>query len=156
MFLRAMGNYDTMAASDESGLECKDKSLAKQNEKEEADINTIVKRFGITGQLPQNVRAPQYGDFTEVTDYHTAMNAVRNAEIAFMQMPADIRSRFENDPQAFLEFCSDPANLEEMRKMGLVTETLPAPGETSTLVSKPTDTPPAGAAAVGERAPATT
>ena len=39
------------------------------------------------------------------------MNAVRGAEESFMAMPAEVRSRFGNDPQAFVEFCSDEANL---------------------------------------------
>lgn len=119
-FIRSAYNYDTEVASDETGLDCPDPSLAQQNQKEEADINTIVKRFGLTGELPQNVRMPQYGDFTEVTDYQTALNAVKQANEAFMEMPAEVRSRFENDPEKFVDFCLDPNNREEAKKLGLV------------------------------------
>lgn len=119
MFLRAQYNYDTMAASDEAGLKCEDKSLAQQHQASEADINTIVKRFGLTGQLPSNVRVPQYGDFTSVTDYQTALNAVIAANDAFMLMPAYVRARFGNDPAQFVDFCSKPENSEEMIKLGL-------------------------------------
>lgn len=102
------------------GLECKDESRAVQSQKEEADINTIVKRFGLTGQLPQSVRVPTYGDFgDEVFDYTSAMLAIRRADESFMAMPADVRARFQNDPQQFVEFCSDEKNLDEMRKLGL-------------------------------------
>ena len=42
VFLRTPYNYDTMAASNESALECLDESLAIQSAKDESDINTIV------------------------------------------------------------------------------------------------------------------
>lgn len=119
MFVRNPYNYDTMEASNESGLKCEDESLAQQHQKEEADINTIVRRFGLTGQLPDNVRIPQYGDFTGITDYQTALNAVKAADEAFMELTADIRSRFENDPEKFVEFCLNAENSEELVKMGL-------------------------------------
>ena len=105
-------------------LECKDETLAQQHQKEESDINVIVRRFGVSGQLPQGVRAPTYGDFSEVMDYKSAQLAIIAADKAFMAMPADVRARFGNDPQLFVEFCSDKSNLDEMRKMGLAN---PAP-----------------------------
>lgn len=99
-------------------------SKTQQHFAEEVDINTIVKRFGLTGQLPDVVRVPRYGDFTGITDYHSAMNAVRQAEEGFMELPAELRARFQNDPQLLMEFMEDDANLEEARKLGLVN---PAP-----------------------------
>jgi len=118
-FVRNPYNYDTNEAGDESALECKDPTRAKQQFREEADINTIVRRFNITGQLPQNVRMPTYGDFTNVPTYHEAMNAIRAAQESFDAMPAEIRRRFNNDPGEFVDFCSNTENLEEARKMGL-------------------------------------
>lgn len=118
-FVRSAYNYDAEAASQESGLLCEDESLAQQHQKEEADINTIVRRFGLTGQLPELQRLPQYGDFTHVTDYHSAVNAVMAANGAFSQLPADLRSRFNNDPEQFVDFCSNPDNMDELIKMGL-------------------------------------
>ena len=131
VFLRTPYNYDVNEASDASGLCCEDPSLAQQHAKDECDINTIVRRFGLTGELPSNVRAPQYGDFTSATDYHTAMNAVIAANESFMQLPADVRMRFNNDAGSFVDFCSDESNRAEAEKLGLVvprtTETNPAP-----------------------------
>lgn len=120
VFLRTPYNYDTMQVSDETGLSCPEDSLAQQHAKEESDINTIVRRFGLTGELPSGVRAPQYGDFTEATDYHTAMNAVIAANNSFMQLPADVRARFNNDAGAFVDFCSDEKNRDEAKKLGLI------------------------------------
>lgn len=102
-----------------SDLECLDPSLAQQNFKDEVDINVLLERFKVTGQLPQNVVLPTYGDFTGLSDYQTAMAAVLRAKDQFNALPPDIRNRFANNPQQFLEFCSDEANLPELRKMGL-------------------------------------
>lgn len=120
MFIRSPFNYDRDLASLESGLKCEDGSRTQQSFAEEVDINTIVRRFGLTGELPQDVAAPTYGDFVGVYDFHTAMNAVAKAHEAFDAMPAQVRSRFNNDAGAFVDFCSDEANREEAVKLGLV------------------------------------
>lgn len=119
-FVRSPYNYDVMAASDESALDFSDSpSLTKQSFADECDINTIVRNFGLTGELPSNVRPPQYGDFIGVVDYQTALNAVIAADDAFMEMPAEVRARFHNDPASFVDFCSNPDNKDEMLRLGL-------------------------------------
>lgn len=122
VILRSENNYDTDAISKDTGLMCLEPSKTQQHQKEESDINTIVRRFGLTGELPKNVRMPQYGDFTGVTDYHTALNAVVEANEAFMKMPAEIRSRFNNNPEEFVNFCLDDKNRSEAERLGLVKE----------------------------------
>ena len=97
-FFRTGYNYDAEAISLETGLKCEDESLAVESAKEEADINTIVRRFGLTGELPDDVRMPQSGDFTGIPDFHTALNLVRATQEEFMRVPAEIRDRFQNDP----------------------------------------------------------
>lgn len=87
---------------------------------EEADINTIVRRFGLTGELPENVRIPQSGDFTGVTDYHSALNLIREADEGFMELPAELRARFEHDPGRLMAFLEDASNKDEAIKLGLV------------------------------------
>lgn len=124
--MRTIGNYDPDQASDETALTCHDPSLTRQSEKEEADINTIVRNFGVTGRLPESIRVPTYGDFDQVNDFQSAMEAINQANRSFLAMPAETRARFFNDPQVFLEFCSDSRNLDEMRKMGLAVP-LPEP-----------------------------
>lgn len=102
-------------------------TLTKQAFQEECDINVIVRRFGLTGQLPVGVRMPQFGDFSEVTDFHEALNAVRVAEESFLAMPAEVRARFGNDPGQFVDFVADDRNRDEAVKLGLVERPLPAP-----------------------------
>lgn len=120
VFLRTAYNYDMNKAGDESGLACQDLSLAKQSFAEECDINTIVRRFGVTGELPVGVRAPTYGDFTGIFDFRTAMSAIAQAGEAFDEMPAEVRARFHNDPAEFVDFCSNEANRDEAIRLGLV------------------------------------
>lgn len=127
-FVRNPYNYDMNAASDETGIDCtkghddQDVHGAQQSFKEEVDINTIVKRFNLTGQLPTDLRMPTYADYEEAVDFKTAMDIIANANSTFMQLPAHIRSQFDNDPQAFLEFCSDPDNMDEAAQLGLVND----------------------------------
>lgn len=120
VFLRSQYNYDMDMASLESGLKCEDKSLAKQSFAEEVDINTIVRRFGLSGELPENLRVPVNADFEGVFDFQSAMNVLRSAEEAFMEMPAHVRARFNNNPALFVNFCSDEGNRAEAIKLGLV------------------------------------
>ena len=119
-FLRTGNNYDMDAVSRETGLTCKDPSLTQQQFAEEANINTIVERFGLTGELPNNVRMPAFADFEESVDYQTSLNAIIEAQRAFATMPASIRERFGNDPGAFVDFCGDEKNRPEAERVGLV------------------------------------
>lgn len=127
MFIRTPYNYDMDEASRAAGFKSTEPSMAKQSFAEECDINTIVRRFGLTGELPQNVRMPTHGDFTAVTDFKTAMDALAAANEAFEAMPAHIRARFHNDTHEFVEFCSNDENRAEAEKLGLVpAKALPA------------------------------
>jgi phage internal scaffolding protein len=120
VFVRSPYNYDMSVVSLETGLLCEDDSLAIQSARDECDINTIVKRFGLTGELPSDFDMPQSGDFTGVGDYHSAMNLVRSAQEQFLRVPAAVRARFHNDPAEFMSFIDDDANRPEAVRLGLV------------------------------------
>ncbi len=120
IFLRSMYNYDTDAASNESGLACEEPTLAQQHFKEECDINTILQKFSITGVLPETPLSPRYGDFSGIGDYHTALNRVIAAQEEFEALPAQIRARFNNDPAQLIEFLDNDANRPEAEELGLV------------------------------------
>jgi len=122
-FLRTAYNYDLDAASNESGLHCEDASLTQQHFKDECDINNILRQFNVTGLLPESALSPRYGDFTGISDYHSALNQVIAAENEFMALPAQIRSRFDNDPAKLIDFLDNSENLDEAIKLGLVTKT---------------------------------
>lgn len=119
-FMRTPHNYDTTRASNDTGLKCLDPTLTQQQFKDECDINTIVERFKLTGEVPTLQHLPTYGDFTGIHDFQSAMNAVVAARETFMSLPAKLRKRFHNDPQEFIEFCSDDANRDEAKLLGLL------------------------------------
>ena len=114
--------YDFVRRSADAGLVCSDPSLAVQSARDDADINTIVRRFGLTGTLPQSLRLPEYGDYDAVYDYHSAQLAIVQADREFMTIPAEIRAKFDNDPGSFFLYAADPANIDGLREMGLAKE----------------------------------
>ena len=120
VFLRTPYNYDRDAATNESGLACEEPSLAQQHFKDECDINNILRQFNITGLLPESPLSPRYGDFSGISDYHTAMNRVIAAQEEFEALPAQIRARFDNDPANLIEFLENSDNRPEAEELGLV------------------------------------
>lgn len=119
--LRAAYGYDADDVSRETGLVCDEaESVVQQQFAEEVDINTIVRRFGLTGELPNGVAMPVSGDFTAVSDFQTAMNTIRQAQESFMLLPADVRERFANDPGRVIAFLDDERNRDEAIKLGIV------------------------------------
>lgn len=117
-----------------------DPGLTVQDGRDDADINVILRRFGITGQMPTARTAPEYGDFTGVTDYQSALDAVMAADDAFMSLPAELRKRFDNDPAELLTFLNDDKNRDEARELGLLAP-LPAPREPLDVRVIPDPTP---------------
>jgi len=112
--------YDRDKNSDSAKLVFRKPSRTQQHFRAECDINTILERFNITGQLPSGSVQPQYGDFSGITDYQSALNAVMAAQDSFLELPAKIRARFDNDPALFVDFASDEANRDELKAMGLL------------------------------------
>lgn len=101
-------------------------SRARQEFKDECDINRIMSRYRKTGVLPVSVGGGIFGDFTGVTDFQDAQNALLAAESQFKALPSEVRDRFKNSPVALLEFLSDVKNKDEAIKLGLI-DAAPAP-----------------------------
>jgi len=114
--------YDRDQNSADSRLIFTRPSRTKQSFRDECDINNILRQFNVTGELPSGSVQPQYGDFSGITDYQSALNAVMAAQDSFLQLPAKVRAKFDNDPALFVEFASDEANRDEMKALGLLHE----------------------------------
>lgn len=130
-FVRSAYNYDMNKAGDEDSIMCMDPSRTQQHFRDEVDINTLVERFKLTGEMPQLEQLPSFQDFQGIFDYQTAMNAVVAARETFQSLPAKLRARFHNQPQEFIEFFDDPENRPEAEKLGLVDKPAPKPAESS-------------------------
>lgn len=123
---------------------CEDESLTQQQFKADADINVLVRRFGITdGAIPPAVVDPAYfGDFSDEVDFRTALDRTRDAIERFEALPAELRNRFGNDPVALYSFVSDEKNAEEAVSLGLLKKRAPEASQAA-----PSATPPAPAPA---------
>lgn len=104
-----------------------EEDLTIQAFKDETDINVMLRRFGLTGQLSVAAQQPFYGDFTAVGDYQSALDRVRAAGEGFDALPPKVRARFANDPAELIGFMQDPANEAEARELGLIPKKKPEP-----------------------------
>ena len=96
-------------------------SLTKQAMKKDCDINEILRKYNKTGVITHLANSEgQYGDFSEVTGYQDAMQAVLDAKDMFMELPSYLRKRFGNNPESLLAFLNDSDNLDEAIELGLV------------------------------------
>lgn len=66
------------------------KDTARQEFKEEADINYMLSRFGIT----QPRGTPTYGAWDDTVDLQSALQAVSDARTAYRQLPENLRAKF--------------------------------------------------------------
>jgi hypothetical protein len=76
------------------------------------------------------------------------MSKINEAKENFMTIPSTIRERFQNDPQQFYSFASDPDNFDELVDMGLATKEIPTPAPeepvSSPVVEEKEADPPKG------------
>lgn len=99
--------YDARGVCKRSAVDCSHgRNLVQQQFRDEADVNTIVRRFGLTPQSRPVERQGVYGDFTGITDYESAVAAIERARRSFGALPPDVRERYGNDPGRFLDEAS--------------------------------------------------
>jgi hypothetical protein len=96
-----------------------EESRTKQEFAGECNINNIVASFQATGHTGH--LNPREGVFDTAHGFtlDEALIRVRQAEAEFMQMSAETRKQFKNDPRVFVEFASDPDNFEACVEMGI-------------------------------------
>lgn len=96
-------------------------SMVQQQFAEDADINVIVRRFGLSDTVPPQALDPRYfGDLGEIPDLGTALRLVKDAQDKFNALPVDLRNRFQNSPALLWNFVNDPRNAEESVRLGLL------------------------------------
>lgn len=118
-------------------------SLTKQEFTDDANINLVLARFGVTDGafMPYAVDPSYYGDFTDAPDFRTALDNIRAASDHFNALPAKIRSQFNNDPATLYEWICDPANGEEAVQLGLLKKWEPPPSTPPVTEPPVTKTP---------------
>lgn len=126
----------------QSVIEHDDENLCEQSHKADCDINTIIRRYEVTGQLDPFItrHGGVYGDFTQYQDYQENMNMVITAQEAFQALNAEVRKKFDNDPAKLMQFLDDNKNYDEAVKLGLVEPKIQE-SETPNTGKKTTKTP---------------
>ena len=99
-------------------------SRTKQAFKQECDINHIMKKFKkVAGSeflnQYQGYLGGQFGDFSEVVDYRTALDQINRSKAVFEALPSVLRKRFDNDPAKFWILFKIPTIPKELVEMGL-------------------------------------
>lgn len=94
----------------------------EQHHKEDADINVLMERMGVTNRdpLPNVPLSLTAEEFPEGLDLRTVLDLERQATDYFRQLPADLRKRFDNDKAKLWAFLQDEANDEEAIRLGLL------------------------------------
>lgn len=92
---------------------------AKQEFKEDADLNSIMQKFQKTGSIDHaTIHQGQYGIASPV-QLHEALNLVKTAETMFNELPSSARNKFENNAVNFLEYVQDEKNYSEAKELGI-------------------------------------
>jgi len=101
-----------------------EKSLTQQQFKDQTDINNIIAKYKKTGELVHTSRKLGiYADVSNITDYHSSLQKVLDAQNAFSTLPSHIRLRFHNNPEELLRFLQNPENISEGITLGLLEQT---------------------------------
>lgn len=102
-----------------------EEDMTVQGDRDEADINVMLKRFNVTGQIRTVNAKPLMGDFSEALDFQGALNRVREAEREFLNLPSELRAQLQNDPARFQGWLSNPENRAEAERLGLIEKVRP-------------------------------
>lgn len=123
------------------GIVFTEPSMTQQHFKDETMIDNILQKYAETGFLtdPFSPKRPiQFGDFSDVTDFQTAQNAVARATEYFESLPSRVRLSFNNSPSEFLQALNDPEQRSKLEELGFIASEEPKAPE-----STPQSTPPA-------------
>ncbi|AXH74193.1 MAG: internal scaffolding protein [Microviridae sp.] len=131
------------------------------------DLNRVMKRFEKSGELAELIKlgmgregVGDYADFTGAPDFQAALDIVNLGKEQFSLLSAPVRERFGGDASKFMDFVSDPKNVDEMERLGLLKPDVVAarqaarnkPSSASVATGAPQATPPASSPAGGQPA----
>lgn len=118
-----------------------EKHLVEQSHKDEVDINNIVRKYNADMISKINQMTEWRFDDVTTNDFQEMMNQMIKARDTFGQIPKEIRHRFKNDPAAFMDFCMNPENKQELIDLGLANPPEVVEPVQVAVVSSP-ETPP--------------
>lgn len=129
-------NHDTNFESERTATFTPEKSLTKQEFKEETDINVILQRFMKTGEPPALALPEHFADTTDKTTYFEMASAAAEANELFYTLPAALRAQHLNDPTRWADQvvnAIDNHDGEALIALGVARATVKPPEGTSDL-----------------------
>ncbi len=113
-------------------------SRTKQAFQDECDINSIMARYQVTGNIDHVTQhSGSYGYATSM-DFREALETIKTGEDLFSELPSETRARFENDVGQFLDWVQDPENASTLNEMGEIIIPPAEPSPTPAASSEPT------------------
>lgn len=96
-------------------------SRTKKGEADHVNINNIVKRARLTGQIDHaRTEEMEFGHWDASEDYMEARLRMQAAEDRFFEtVPSELRALVDNDPALFVDWVQDPENESTLRENGL-------------------------------------
>lgn len=70
-----------------------DPGITRQEDRLNTDINHIMKRFGVTGELP-HLRTPGSGEVDYTVSLQDALHTLSDARAAIATLPEDVRAQY--------------------------------------------------------------
>jgi len=94
-------------------------TMTEQGHLAECDVNNIIKKYDATGLINHiNHFEAIYGDVSSL-EFREALDLQMKVGNQFMNLPSDIRTKFDNEPAKLLAFLENPANRDEAVALGL-------------------------------------
>ncbi|UDN67520.1 internal scaffolding protein [robinz microvirus RP_163] len=133
-------------------------SMTQQHFADETDINQIIRRAVATQDysvFTPTVRSEFY-DCSTYDDYQSSINFINDVEDDFASLPSHVRKEFGNNPDAYVAFMTDPANISKAVELGLLQGsgvvqehvTGQSPVQPAVASQAPTGAPPVASVAV--------
>lgn len=119
--LEELYSHDGVTRPNEGTFCTAEEGKARQEFKAESDLNVLLKR-GESAIIPALREQGVFADLTGIGDLHACLETVRRATDAFMQLPAKVRSEFDNDPAAFTAAFDTPEGVAKLRELKVVAE----------------------------------
>lgn len=128
IYFKTPFNHDTTKEAELTADRDFDKSLTDQSFKEEADINTIIKRLKL-GQHQGDVPLPEHFSSQPRMTYLEMQERLLETSATFYNLAPEIRNEFLNNPARWADqVMKDLAkgNVQNLQRMGIDVEVRPA------------------------------
>ncbi|AST68717.1 hypothetical protein BFG07_08490 [Kosakonia cowanii] len=117
--VKIYSRYDVPAYA---GLSCPEPTRTQQHFADEVDINKIISRAISTGDTTvfTTTERAQYFDCSNFEDYQASLDFIAGVEEDFYSLPSRVRKEFDNNPDNYVEFMTDPRNYAKAVELGLL------------------------------------